>query len=373
MHVFNDRKLDYKQEPLVFGSELNIQEYADPKYPIIEKANNQMIGLFWRPEEVSLMKDRSDFQRMTPGEQFIFVSNLQYQILLDSVQGRGPLRTLLPIVSNPEFEAAIITWGFFETIHSRSYTHIIRNLFDDPNVVLRKVLDVPEIVQRAKTVTKYYDRLGTMVDKYSAGLLDDDNGNLLPHHKRELMKLFYLTLVAINILEGVRFYVSFVCNFAFGENKLMEGTTKIMSLIARDEAQHLALSQNIINLLRKGSEGQEWVDVIAECEEEAMAMYKAGGEQEKEWGTFLFSHGQMRGLNAKLIHQYIEDLVNKRCKGIGLKPVYGSSKNPFGWLDSWLNSKSVQPAPQETEIESYLIGQINADVDALADLGDMSL
>lgn len=365
MTIFNEQVVNYQTSPLVFGNSLNIQEYANPRFPILEKLNDKMLGLFWRPEEVSLMKDRTDFQTLTPGEQFIFVSNIQYQILLDSIQGRGPLRAFLPIVSNPELEGCIITWGFFETIHSRSYTHIIRNLFNDPSQVIDKVMHIPEIMERAKAVTKYYDEFCDLTDALVAGK---------EVSQYQLKRGFYLAMVAVNILEGLRFYVSFVCNFAFGENKKMEGTTKIMSLIARDEAQHLALTQNVINILRSGADGEEWIQVIEDCRPEVVQMFKDASQQEMDWAEFLFTQGQMKGLNVRVICDYIKHLTNKRMRNIQLDPIYPPTRNPFGWLDSWLSSKGTQPAPQETEIESYVVGQVDSNVNAsedFADLGDL--
>lgn len=367
MSIFNETPVNYNLSPLVFGDGLNIQEYASPKYPLIEKINEKMLSLFWRPEEVSLMKDRGDFKTMTAGEQFVFVSNIQYQILLDSVQGRGPLRAFLPIISNPELEASVITWGFFETIHSRSYTYIIRNLFDDPTQIISKVMHIPQIMERAKVVTKYYNDFVDLVDLHVVGQLPDSQ-------MVTMKRAFYLALVAVNILEGIRFYVSFACNFAFGENKVMEGTTKIMSLIARDEAQHLALTQNLINILKSGKEGADWVEIIESCKEEAAQMYRDAAQQEMDWATFLFTEGQMKGLNAAVLHDYVKHLTNKRMRNIGLEPCFSATRNPLGWLDSWLSSKGTQPAPQETEIESYVIGQLDSNVDVkhdFADLGDL--
>lgn len=362
--VFMQSKLDFKQEPLFFGSGANIQEYADPKYPIFEKADNTMMSFFWRPEEVGLQKDRSDFKKMLPGEQFIFTANLKYQILLDSLQGRGPLLAFLPVITNPELEASVISWGFFEKLHSRSYTHIIRNLYANPGDVTDHILDIPEIIERAESIGRYYDDF--MIDMYKW----KSDETTIPI--KTLMRKLYLALMCINILEGVRFYISFACNFAFGENKIMEGTAKIMSLIARDEAQHLALTQNILKAFRNGDEGPEWQQVALDCQEEAEMMYRAAADQEKMWAKFLFDNGSMMGLNANVLGMYTEYLCNKRMRGVGLTPIFQSVRNPIGWIDTWLNSKGVQEAPQETEKESYLVGAIDSDV-ADDEFDDMTL
>lgn len=353
--VFSHQRLNFKAEPLFFGNGSNVQEYADPRFPTFEKADNTMMSFFWRPEEVGLQKDRVDFKKMTEGERFIFVSNLKYQILLDSIQGRGPLLAFLPIVTNPELEASIISWGFFEKLHSRSYTHIIRNLFADPSEVIEHILDIPEIIERASTIGKYYDDFMTLMHKWLVNPASVD--------QRELKKRLYLAIMCINILEGVRFYVSFACNFAFGENKTMEGTAKIMGLIARDEAQHLALTQNILKILRNGEDGDEWVSVAKECEPLVIKMFEDAAHQEKMWANYLFENGAMIGLNANVLHMYIDHMTNKRMRGVGLTPTFPSQRNPLGWMDNWLNSKGLQEAPQETEKESYLVGAVNADVE----------
>lgn len=353
--VFYHKKIDFKQEPIFFGTGSNVQEYADPRFPIFEKADNTMMGFFWRPEEVGLQKDRLDFKKFTDGEKFIFVSNLKYQILLDSIQGRGPLLAFLPVTTNPEFEACVISWGFFEKIHSRSYTHIIRNLFSNPSEVLDHILDIPEIIERASSIGKYYDDFIELMHVYK-----NDSSQVDMY---ELKKRLYLALMCINILEGVRFYVSFACNFAFGENKTMEGTSKIMGLIARDEAQHLALTQNALKILRNGEDGPEWQQIAVECEEQCTQMFADAAAQEKSWTKFLFDNGAMIGLNAKVLDMYIDHTVNKRMRGVGLQPLFQSTRNPLGWMDNWLNSKGVQEAPQETEKESYLVGAVNSDID----------
>lgn len=352
--VFDHHKIDFKKEPMFFGTGMNIQEYADPRLPVFEKADNQMMSFFWRPEEVGLQKDRGDFKRLTQGEQFIFISNLKYQILLDSIQGRGPLLAFLPIITLPELEASVITWGFFEKLHSRSYTHMIRNLFANPSDVTDHILDVPEIMERASSIGGYYDDFISSMHKY----LVDSTSVTMKTLKRKL----YLALMSINILEGIRFYVSFACNFAFGENKTMEGTSKIMGLIARDEAQHLGLTQTMLKYFRDGTEGAGWQTIVEECAPVSTQMFEVAAQQEKDWADYLFSNGSMIGLNSTVLHMYIDHITNKRMRAVGLTPAFAPTKNPLGWMDHWLNSKSVQVAPQETEIESYQIGAINANV-----------
>jgi ribonucleoside-diphosphate reductase beta chain len=352
--IFYKKQIDFKQEPLFFGTGRNVQDYVDPKYAVFDKLDESMMGFFWRPQEIDLQKDRIDYQDMSEGEKFIFTSNLKYQILLDSIQGRSPMQAFLPVVTNSELEACIITWGFFEKIHSKSYTHMIRNLYSDPSVVTDHILDIPEIIERAHMIGDYYDDFIDIVNKY----LVDPNSVDLYEVKRKLL----LCLMCINILEGIRFYVSFACNFAFGENKKMEGTSKIMGLIARDEALHLALTQHILKLFRKGSEGPEWQQLYEECKDEVREMFKQAAEQEMEWARYLFSNGSMLGLNDDILCEYIKYITNKRMAAVGLNLLYPATSNPLKWMDHWLSSKSEQVAPQETEISSYLVGSVNSNI-----------
>ena len=346
--VFNIKKVNWLKQPMFFGDEPNTQRYDQQKYPIFEKLTQQQLGFFWRPEEVSLQKDRNDFLTLSPEHEHIFTSNLKYQTLLDSVQGRGPCLALLPYCSLPELECLIVMWDANETIHSRSYTYIMKNVY--PTIITTK-----EIMERAKTVTESYDKFIDYANRYT--LLQEGD-------RKELKKLLYLTLVNINILEGIRFYVSFACTFAFGELKLMEGSAKIVSLIARDENLHLAMSQNIINNYRLKENDKEMVQVIKDSEQEVYDMYNVAVQQEKDWAKYLFKDGSMIGLNDKLLSDYIEFMSNKRMRAIGLKPQYDqpSTNNPLPWTSHWLNSRSLQNAPQETEIESYVVGGIKQDV-----------
>ena len=352
--VFNkDKNLDVMKQPMFFGEDLQVQQYSDMKYPVFDKLNQQQLGYFWRPEEVSLQKDRNDYLQLNEQQKFIFTSNLKYQTMLDSVQGRGPCLAFLPFVSNPELEGCIVTWDFMETIHSRSYTYIIKNLYSNPNEVFDTIIKDEKIEKRSQSVTKTYDDLIEMGYRWH---LDKDKIDLY-----ELKKKMYLAMCTVNILEGLRFYVSFACSFAFGELKLLEGSAKIISFIARDESQHLAMSQTIINNWKKGDD-KDMVKIGKECEKEIYKMYDEALAEEKRWATYLFSKGSMIGLSEKLLHQFVEYMANRRMKGIGLEPRYEQKTNPLPWVDHWLNSRSLQNAPQETEIESYVIGGVKQDV-----------
>ena len=353
--VFNkDKNLDQMKQPMFFGDDLQVQQYSDMKYPIFDKLNQQQLGYFWRPEEISLQKDRNDYLDLSEGQKFIFTSNLKYQTMLDSVQGRGPCLAFLPFVSLPELEGAIIVWDFMETIHSRSYTYIIKNLYSNPSDVFDMILEDQKIEERAASVTKTYDDL---IKKGYEWTLTPDKVDLY-----ELKKKMYLAMVSVNILEGLRFYVSFACSFAFGELKKLEGSAKIISFIARDESQHLAMSQRIINNWRDYENDKDFTKIIKESEKEVYKMYDQAVNDEKRWATYLFSKGSMIGLSEKLLHQFVEYMANRRMKTIGLAPAYDQKTNPLPWVEHWLNSRSAQNAPQETEIESYVVGGIKQDV-----------
>ena len=347
--------IDFTKQPMFFGEDLQVQRYDDMKYPIFDKLNQQQLGYFWRPEEVSLQKDRNDYAQLSEQQKFIFTANLKYQTMLDSVQGRGPCLAFLPFVSLPEIEGCIVTWDFIETIHSRSYTYIIKNLYSQPGEVFDTIIGDEKIQKRAQTITETYDDL--IASGYKWHL---DNKSVTEY---ELKKKLWKALVTVNILEGLRFYVSFACSFAFGELKLLEGSAKIISFIARDESQHLAMSQRIINNYRDHENDKVMNKVIKDSEKEVYKMYDEAVQEEKRWATYLFSKGSMIGLSEKLLHQFVEYMANRRMKAIGLTPKYDQKTNPLPWVDHWLNSKGTQNAPQETEIESYVIGGIKQDVE----------
>ena len=353
--VFNKSKdVSFLKQPMFFGEDLAVQRYDTMKYPIFDKLTQQQLGYFWRPEEVSLQKDRNDYAELRPEQKSIFTSNLKYQTMLDSVQGRGPCLAFLPFCSLPELEGCIVTWDFMETIHSRSYTYIIKNLYSDPSDVFDTIIKDEKIEKRAQSVTQCYDDLINIGHKWHLDKSKID--------EYELKKKLWKALVTVNILEGLRFYVSFACSFAFGELKLLEGSAKIISFIARDESQHLAVSQRIINNYRDVENDKVMNKVIKDTEDDVYKMYDEAVQEEKRWATYLFSQGSMIGLSEKLLHQFVEYMANRRMRGIQLSPVYEQKTNPLPWIDHWLNSKGTQNAPQETEIESYVIGGIKQDV-----------
>jgi len=366
MTVFNTDKIEIKKQPMFFGAPLGVQRYDSYKYPVFDKLTTQQLGYFWRPEEVSLQKDRADYQTLRPEQKHIFTSNLKYQILLDSVQGRGPGMAFIPYCSLPELEACMEVWGFMEMIHSRSYTYIIKNVYSDASEVFDTILDDEKILERAKSVTQAYDDFIQAAQEYGnseAWKHAQEGAGYFKEERRELKRKLYRAVTNVNILEGIRFYVSFACSFAFGELKLMEGSAKIISLIARDENQHLVITQNILNKWREGDD-PEMQEIAKEEEEWVIGAFRNCVEEEKNWAEYLFKDGSMIGLNDKLLHKYVEWVANRRMRAIGLKPLFDVSakNNPLPWTEHWISSKGLQVAPQETEVESYVVGGIKQDV-----------
>lgn len=358
MTVFNQNKFDATKEPMFFGQPVNVARYDQQKYPFFEKLIEKQLSFFWRPEEVDLANDRKDFNDLPENEKHIFLSNLKYQTLLDSVQGRSPNVAFLPVVSLPELETWITSWSFSESVHSRSYTHIIRNIINEPSLVFDSILDNQELIDRAESVTRRYDDLIESVR----------SGEPLREQKRKL----YLCLMSVNILEAIRFYVSFACSFAFAERALMEGNAKIIKLIARDEALHLSGTQRMLQLMASGQDDPEFASVASECREECEQMFKEAANQEKAWAEYLFKDGSMIGLNARILGDYVEYITNVRMAALNLTQSFPDHKNPLPWMNGWLISDNVAVAPQECEISSYLVGQIDANISD-DDLGGFEL
>ena len=366
MTVFNSHEVDTKKQPMFFGKPLGVQRYDSYKYPIFERLTTTQLGYFWRPEEVSLQKDRSDYQMLRPEQKHIFTSNLKYQVMLDSVQGRGPGMAFSPYCSLPELEACMGVWEFMEQIHSRSYTHIIKNVYSDPSEVFDTILKDDRILERAESVTSAYNDFINSAHQYdqSNWWKGDMRGHISAKMEiKDLKRKLYRAVANVNILEGIRFYVSFACSFAFGELKLMEGSAKIISLIARDENQHLAITQTILKNWRNGDD-PDMVEIAKEEEPWLIKTFERTVDEEKRWAEYLFKDGSMIGLNDKLLHQYVEWIANKRMKIVGLKPIYDIplKNNPLPWTQHWISSKGLQVAPQETEVESYIVGGIKQDV-----------
>ncbi|MEQ5324154.1 class Ia ribonucleoside-diphosphate reductase subunit beta [Proteus sp. fly-1008] len=363
--TFSQVKNDQMKEPMFFGQPVNVARYDQQKYPIFEKLIEKQLSFFWRPEEVDVSRDRIDYNALPDHEKHIFISNLKYQTLLDSIQGRSPNVAFLPLISIPELETWVETWSFSETIHSRSYTHIIRNIVNDPSVVFDDIVENEEILKRARDISSYYDELIRLTNLYHMYGEGDHHvqGKTVNVTLRKLKKQLYLCIMSVNALEAIRFYVSFACSFAFAERELMEGNAKIIKLIARDEALHLTGTQHMLNLLRSGQDDPEMAEIATECEQECYDLFVEAAEQEKEWAEYLFSEGSMIGLNKEILCQYVEYITNIRMQAVGLKLPFKARSNPIPWINAWLVSDNVQVAPQEVEVSSYLVGQIDSQVD----------
>lgn len=369
MSVFKVKEKSHLDSSMFFDQGVDIARYDQIKYPTLDKITDKQLGFFWRPEEVDVSKDRADFAQLSAHEKHIFTSNLKRQILLDSVQGRSPNMAFLPVVSIPELETLVETWSFFETIHSRSYTHIIRNVYANPSKVFDEMMDIKEIVDCAEDISKYYDdfiQYSTWYNLLGEGRYAIENKvtnkrEFINIDKYEMKKKLWLCLNSVNILEGIRFYVSFACSWAFAELKQMEGNAKIIKFIARDENTHLAASQTILKTLLK--DDTDFVKIKEECAEQVTQMFVSAIEQEKQWAHYLFKDGSMIGLNEKLLGDYVEWIGARRMRTLGLQvPFHVSQANPLPWTEKWIGGGNVQVAPQETEISSYVIGGIKQDV-----------
>jgi ribonucleoside-diphosphate reductase beta chain len=367
MSVLNLRKNRDHTQSLAFldpQGGVGMQRYDTLKYRQFDKLTDKQLGFFWRPEEIDVLRDAKDFKDLTPHEQHIFTSNLKRQILLDSVQGRSPSLGFLPLATLPELETWIATWTFNETIHSRSYTHLIRNVYSDPSEIFDQMLEVEEIITCANGITRYYDDLVEYSTAYQ--MLDvgnhDINGRKVEITEYELKKKLWLALASVNVLEGIRFYVSFACSWAFAELKKMEGNAKIIKLIARDENVHLAFTQQMLKILPQ--DDPDYASIREETMPELIQMYESAMKQEKDWAAYLFRDGSMIGLNQQLLSDYVDWIGHKRMTSVGVPTTARGGSNPLPWTQKWIAGAEVQVAPQETEITSYVIGGTKQDVDS---------
>ena len=359
---------DATKEPMFLGQSVNVARYDQQKYRDFEKLIERQLSFFWRPEEVDISSDRIDFNtKLRDHERHIFLSNLRYQTLLDSVQGRSPNATLLPLISIPELETWVETWSFSETIHSRSYTHIIRGMVDDPSIIFDGIVTDEEIINRAISISAEYDRLYRMTcERQSLGEKEFERlyVNEYGWEPYPLHRQLFRTLVSINALEAIRFYVSFACTFAFGERKLLEGNTKIMRFIARDEALHCEGTERMIRFMRTGREGLLWKEIAADEENVIYDTMKSVAEQEMNWADYLFKDGSMIGLNADILKTYVKYRTNLAMNRLGLKALFPEvTTDPLVWMNKWLLTDTLQIAPQEAEQSTYLVGQIDSTVD----------
>jgi len=364
--TFNQTPNNALLEPMFLGNSVNVSRYDQQRYMAFEKLIEKQLSFFWRPEEVDVSKDRADWQGLTDSEKHIFISNLKYQTLLDSMAARSVNAVFLALVSLPEVETWVETWAFSETIHSRSYTHILRNLFTEPGEVFDDIIVNPAILKRASSIAKYFDEviLTTQLLQSQGEGTYEVEGKTIEVSRRKLKERLFLAVCSVNALEAIRFYVSFACSFAFAERELLEGNAKIIKLIARDEALHLTGTQHILNNWKAGNDDPEMKAISEEMSDAGLQIFLDVVEQEKEWAQYLFKDGSMIGLNADILNQYIEYISNQRLTAIGYDAPFDIKSNPLPWMNAYLVSDNVQVAPQETEISSYLVGQVDSAVGA---------
>jgi ribonucleoside-diphosphate reductase beta chain len=364
--TFNQTPNNALLEPMFLGNSVNVSRYDQQRFMAFEKLIEKQLSFFWRPDEIDVSKDRADWQGLTESEKHIFISNLKYQTLLDSMAARSVNAVLLPLVSLPEVETWVETWAFSETIHSRSYTHILRNLFTNPGEIFDDIIVNPAILKRASSISKYFDEViltTQLLQSQGEGTFEIEGRNI-EVNSRKLKERLFLAICSVNALEAIRFYVSFACSFAFAERELLEGNAKIIKLIARDEALHLTGTQHMLNNWRTGKDDPEMCAISEELSDQGLQIFMDVVEQEKEWAQYLFKDGSMIGLNAEILNQYIEYVANQRLSAIGFSPQFDIKSNPLPWMNAYLVSDNVQVAPQETEISSYLVGQVDSSVDA---------
>jgi len=341
--VLSTKNIDTRLQPLFLGEPLALQRYDQLKYPKLYELAEQMEEYFWRAKEVNLMKDRNDYLELSDAERFVFDTNLKWQTTTDSMLSRS-LQILTQYVSNPELEACMNAWTFFESnIHSRSYSHILKNVYPDESVFWNSILEDGEVSRRADEIKNDYDKF-----------FNNDG---------DIKQKIFDALLSTQITEGLSFYSSFVCSFFFAARGKMEGNGKIIKLIARDENLHVAVSKNVLDYLRD-NEDEGFQHIIQASEQKVYEAYTMAVEHEKRWADYLFSHGSLLGLNADILKGYVEWLANNRLSSLGYKKIFEMKKNPLGaWYDQFMNSDKVQVAPQETEISSYKIGARDTQVD----------
>lgn len=360
--VFNQNDHDFLKQPMFFGEPVNVARFDQQKHPAFEQTTKQQLGFFWVPEEINVDKDRRDFAKLEDHQKHIFVSNLKYQTLLDSIQGRSPNVAFLPIVSDPSLENWIETWSFSEGIHSRSYTHIMRNVFSNPSEILDQIVGEKAIQDRASDISKYYDELIRFNTMRMAIQYQPDLEYEIPYNEYDHKVALYKALVAVNCLEAVRFYVSFACSFAFAENDIMNGNATIIKLISRDESLHLKATEYILNSMRRGKDDPEMQEIAHVYKGTASKIFHDAMKQEENWADYLFQYGAMLGLNANIIKQYIRYITARRMSVIGLTPEFDVPENPIPWMKNWINSGNVQTTPQEKELSAYIVGGLDTSV-----------
>ena len=354
------QKTDYLNRKMFLdpAGPVTIQRFEEVKYKKIADFEATARGFFWQPEEISLSKDANDFKEASDAVKHIFTSNLLRQTALDSLQGRGPSQIFTPVISLPELEALVYNWTFYETnIHSKSYSHIIRNIYNVPKDVFNTIHDTQEIVGMASSVGDYYDRLHVINCRKEIG------ENIA---EKDHIKAIWLALHASYALEAFRFMVSFATSLAMVENKIFIGNGKIISLILQDELLHKGWTAYLINQVVK--EDSRFADIKTECEAEVYALYLDVIREEKQWAEYLFNKGPVIGLNANILKDFVDYTAADALKQIGIKYAQPHPKStPIPWFNKHSDTSKKQTALQESESTNYVIGVMgeNLDYDAL--------
>lgn len=349
-------KTDYLHRKMFLdpAGPVTIQRFEEVKYKKIADFETTARGFFWVPEEISLTKDAADFKDASDTVRHIFTSNLLRQTALDSLQGRGPSQIFTPVVSLPELEALVYNWTFFETnIHSRSYSHIIRNIYNVPKEVFNTIHDTKEIIDMASSIGTYYDKLHTINCRKECGEQVDE---------REHIRAIWLALNASYGLEAFRFMVSFATSLAMVENRIFIGNGNIISLILQDEILHKEWTAYIINQVVK--EDPRFKAAQVECEEEVYQMFTDVIREEKEWANYLFNKGPVIGLNANILKDFVDYTAAGALKEIGIKYQSPAPKTtPIPWFNKHVNTSNKQTALQENESTNYVIGVMSDSLD----------
>lgn len=357
--LYHSKFIDFTKEPMFLGEGKNTQRFDVMKYPFFDERNDKMQGADWVATEINMSSDYVDFNTsMLEAEQFIYKRTLQKLIFLDSLQGRGILLTLGQIVTLPELENAMLTWEYFEGAkHSKAYSHNLKSVFPNPTEVFDESFDIPELTKLTDSISKPYQDCYELIIKFQYYLIM--NEEITPEFMKQLKQSVIRLLVNINILEGVRFYPGFAAIWAMNKGQgYVEGSSKELKLICRDENYHLSITQKILQLMKRdASEG--FKDLYAEMEEEISDMYTTAYEEEVEWIQYIFSKGSTMGLNAEILIEYLKHIIDKRRKAIGLPVHFHVSKNPLPWIQSYINMDQNEVLPQEGEIVNYVTGGVD--------------
>ena len=352
---------DYSKRQMFLdqAGRVTIQRYEEHAYPTVAKYVDTQKGFFWVPEEITLVKDKIDFKNSSDAVKHIFTSNLLRQTALDSIQGRSPVECFFPVVSVPEAEALVLWWSAFEQIHSKSYSHIIRNIYNVPSDEFNRIHDTKEIVGMAANIGKFYDelyRINAILTIYGGY-----NKGPLPITEEQHIDAIWMALHASYALEAIRFMVSFATSLGMVENKIFIGNGNVIALILKDELLHTDWTAYIITKIVK--DDPRFAAAAKRCKDAVHAMYLSVIEEEKAWADYLFKFGTVVGLNAQVMKNFVDYIAQMRLKEVGFKYDAGIKSTPLPWFNKHLNTSKKQTALQENESVSYVIGSMTADVD----------